>query len=332
MNSAARGAALAIAGLISAPPDLAHACACGCGVFDVGVGALMPTNSRNGFSAWFRFSDMDQTQNWEGASRAPAADNPDKEINTRFYTVGGQYMFNRQWAVMAELPIYDRDFTSTDDGTVAGPAGAIDTRHITAAGDLQLTAVYTGLASDMTSGLSLGVKLPTGAFRPPLGPLGGEAFDRDTMPGTGSTDLMLGGYHVGAIGDGGRWGYFVQGRYQFAIATQDGYRPGDEFDSAAGISYNLGSFGRISNVVPVLQLINSLRARDAGANSDPENSGYERLLIAPGVTVRFKAVRFYAEVALPLYQRVNASNPVIEGSGGQLTAPVLFKLQATYSF
>ncbi len=42
----------------------------------------------------------------------------------------------------------------------------------------------------MSSGLSLGVKLPTGDWTYPN-------FDRDTSIGTGTTDLLLGGYHLG---------------------------------------------------------------------------------------------------------------------------------------
>src|SRR5208283_4013787 len=111
-------------------PAPSFACACGCGVFDVGDAALMPMDSQSGFSAWFRYSYMDQIQNWEGPAKAPASDNQDKEIKTSFYTVGGQYMINSRWTVMAELPIYQRALTTTDDGTVFGAAGTVYTGHV----------------------------------------------------------------------------------------------------------------------------------------------------------------------------------------------------------
>ena len=178
-------AVIALVATVLMPTD-ANACACGCGVFDVGGSAInaLPSASDTGFSAWFRYSYMDQNENWEHGRRAPASDNQDKEIKTSFYTIGGEYMINPDWTVMAELPVYARHLTTTDDGTVFGPAGSIYTGKLTSLGDLQLSAMYTGFSSNMTTGLSFGVKLPTGDFTGPKGPLGGHEFDRDSLPGT----------------------------------------------------------------------------------------------------------------------------------------------------
>jgi hypothetical protein len=328
-----RARALIVATAVAMAPAPVLACACGCGVFDVGEGTFMPATTGSGFTFWLRYSYMDQDQNWEGNSKAPAADNSDKEIRTSFFTVGGQYVISPKFTVMAELPIYDRDFTSTDDGTVAGPAGSLYHAHITAPGDLQLMGMYTGFSEDLSTGLGLGVKLPTGVWHSPNGPLGGAEFDRDTIPGTGSTDLMVGGYHFGKLGRGDKLSWFTQARYQFAVATQGGYRPGNELDSAVGVSYDLGKHGPFASVAPLLQVLNSYRAHDSGPNSDTLNSGYERVLLSPGVEFRLKKVRIYADVELPIYQHVNAApSPVLEGTSGQLTAPALFKIQIAYDF
>jgi len=325
---AASGAAAALA------PSTASACACGCGVFDVGESSLMQTVENTSATVWVRYDYMDQNQNWAGASKAPAANNDDKKLETSFYTVGGSYMINHDWSVMAELPVYQRALTTTDDnGTIVGPPGTIFTGHDTTPGDLQLVATYTGLSKDMSTGLSLGVKLPTGDDRGPHGRLGGAEFDRDSLPGTGSTDLMLGVYHTGALNIAQTLGYFVQARYQFAVATEGGYRPGNELDTAAGLGYDLGAFGVITKVAPVLQVVGSFRQRDSGAAADPLNSGYDRILIAPGINARINRVGIFADVELPLYQRTNAASSVsIEGTSGQLVAPALFKVQLSYSF
>jgi hypothetical protein len=325
---------LAASALAAAAPNLAQACACGCGVFDVGDGTMMPNDSNSGFSAWFRYAYMDQNQNWEGASKALAADNGDKEIKTSFYTVGGQYVINRSWTVMAELPVYDRGFTTTDDGTIQGPNGSIYTAHLAALGDMQIMGMYTGFSPDMSTGVTLGVKLPTGDYTGPNGALGGPLFDRDSLPGTGSTDIIIGGYHAGALSKDNRLNYFVQVRYQEALVIRGGYRPGNEFDSAVGVSYNLGVVGPFAKLAPTIQLINSQRNHDSGINSDYLNSGYERLLIAPGVSARLnRHLRVYADVAIPVYQHTNAASSVsIEGTSGQLVAPQLFKIQFGYDF
>jgi hypothetical protein len=331
-------AALAAAALLAAVslPALAQACACGCGVFDIGAATMMPTDTDSGFSVWFRYAYMNQNQNWEGSKKAPAADNGDKSIMTDFYTVGGQYVINRSWTVMAELPTYNRNLKTTDDGTVYGPSGSVYTGRIFDLGDMQVMATYTGLSKDMSTGLTFGVKLPTGNYTGPNGPLGGAEFDRDSLPGTGSTDLIVGGYHVGRLNKSGSLTYFVQARYQAALLTRDEYRPGDEFDSAVGVTYNFGRVGPLPKVAPVLQILNSLRRHDTGANADPLNSGYERVLIAPGIDLRLtKKVRLFADVAVPLYQNTNHATGAgfaAEGTSGQLVAPQLFKVQIGYDF
>ena len=83
----------------------------------------------------------------------------------------------------------------------------------------------------------------------------------------------------------------------------------------------------------MLQILNSFRDHDSGIQADAYNSGYERLLIAPGVEVKINRVRIFADVALPIYQHTNAApNLAIEGTSGQLVAPTLFKVQIAYSF
>ena len=327
MGIAATAAAIAVS------PGAAFACACGCSIFDVGDGTFMPNNANSGLSVWFRYSYMDQNENWEGSSKAPASDNNDKRILTNFYTAGAQYVVNRDWTVMAELPVYDRALTTTDDGTVAGPAGSVYTGHLRAMGDLQLMATYTGLSKDLSTGLSFGVKLPTGDYTGPNGPLGGAEFDRDSLPGTGSTDAMFGAYHVGSLNKSSTLSWFVQARYQVAVMTRDDYRPGNEFDGAVGVTYDLGKLGPVSSVRPVLQLLESNRLHDSGANADPLNSGYQRVLFDPGVSVRFNKVRVFADLAIPIQQHTNAAPSLaIEGTSGQLVAKTLFKMQVAYDF
>lgn len=315
-------------------PAAALACACGCGVFDVGAGVLsaMP-NSESGVSVWFRYNYMDQDQNWAGSSSAPASANHDKDLDTSFYFLGGEYMINPQWTVMAEMPFYQRSLTTTDDGTVFGSPGSIYTGHLFSPGDLELVATYTGFLPDLSDGLGFGVKLPTGDDTGPIGPRGGAEFDRDSLPGTGSTDLILTGYHTGNFAFSQAASWFAQAKYQFAVATQGEYRPGNELDGALGLTYDFGQRGAFSDVMPLLQLVNSWRVRDSGANADPLNSGYERLFVAPGFEVQFQKFRLFADVELPIYQYTNAAASVaVEGTQGQLVASALYGVQLAYDF
>jgi len=304
--SAIAGACAAIAILL---PAQALACACGCDVFDVGTSALFPSGHGQG-SVFGEYDYMDQNRNFSGTSRAPAADNDDKLIRSNFLVLGGEYMFHCGFGVMLEVPVTNRLF-KTDDG--AG-VGSFD--H-TALGDIRLMGVYSGFSKDMTSGIIFGVKLPTGDFRY-------SGFDRDTSIGSGSTDLLLGGYHFGQIDAVGDWTYYGQILWQAAMAYQDGYRPGQDLNGAVGVYYRgLKWGGNTFKVAPVLQLIASTRTLDAGPESDRPNSGYQRLMIAPGLQLDTPNVRLYGDVELPIYQHVN---------GNQLVAPALFKLIVSKSF
>jgi hypothetical protein len=309
------------------------ACACGCGIFDVGdINSMIPMRGHGGM-AWLRWSYMSQSQNWQRSHAAPATDNDDRLLATSFITAGGQYTFSPRWTVMAELPMYDRQFNHVDDGTVAGPAGTVFHTHLFALGDAMVMGNYTGLQKNMSTGLQFGVKLPTGLSTSRRGPLGGTFMDRDTLPGTGSFDFILGAYHVGSFMPNGQIPYWVQLSYRNAFTMSDQYRAGNETDTALGVGYSFGKVWRAKSVTPSLQLLGSWRARDSGLNADPLNSGYSKLLVAPGIQVDFNRFNVYADVELPIFQYVNsATTPHVEGSSGQLVAPVLFKVQVGYDF
>jgi hypothetical protein len=291
-------------------PQLARACACGCGVFDVGAGSLVTPGKSFVLSLEYDF--LDQTQNWSGDSRARATNNADKRILTHFIKLDGEFMVNHDWTVMVDIPIADRHFnTLNDDGVTLGKF------HDTALGDVRITADYTGLSDDMSTGLTFGLKLPTGDFR-------ASGFDRDTEIGSGSTDLLIGAYHRGVLTKDLNWNYFVQGVAQIPVALQGGYRPGHEFDGAVGVFYDGFVFGGGHfKISPTLQAIVSVRAPDGGLLADRPDSGYERFMLSPGVQFNTGDWRAYADVEFPVYQRV---------SGNQLVAPVLTKVAFSRAF
>jgi len=294
--------ALALLVALSATSTAAMACACGCGVFDVGN----PLPTQPGGAVFVEYDYMDQNKNWHGLSGAPAADNDDKNIRTSFYTAGVQYLFASGWGVMAELPVWDRHF-ATDTGN------AIEATDHAALGDIRLTGFYAGFSEDYATGITFGIKLPSGDDRY-------AGFDRDTEIGTGSTDLSFGAYHGGALG---RWRYWLQGRYQFAIASVGGFRPGDDLNAVAGVRYDAGTVGANVVLAPMLQLIASVRRHDSGPAANPADSGYSRLLLSPGVDVALQNWTLHAEVDLPVTQNV---------IGNQLIAQQLIKTSISYRF
>lgn len=259
---------------------------------------------------------QDQNRNWSGASRAPAANNVDKEISTNFLTTGLQYLFDRAWGAQIEVPYVSRYFKTTGGAT----GDDIVSLRWSQLGDIRLQGICTGFSPDLSTGLTFGLKLPSGSHTR------NDAYgdvDRDTEIGTGSTDILLGAFHRGSLGSGANWQWFLQGNLDQPVLFRDGYRPGLEVDAAVGIHGDGWTVGA-ATVTPIAQAIASARARDSGPHAaDPVASGYRRVLLSPGVEVNLHPWRLYADVELPVYQRM---------TGNQLVAPVLLKVSASYHF
>ena len=297
-------------------PGAAWGCACGCGVFDVATQSMLPVGP--GGMLFTEYDYMDQNMNWSNAKPAPAANNGDKDIRTDFLTVGTQYMFNRSWGVQAELPYDFRQYQATTGAATSWSS----------LGDVRLEGIYTGFSPDMSAGVTFGLKLPTGNDNHDLPSL----LDRDTELGTGSTDLLLGGFYrhtLNSVTHGLFW--FAQAQLDVPLLIQGGYRPGVELDTSLGLYYQGLSLGKVK-ITPVAQVIPSERTSDSGAwasggVSDPPvgeiDSGYQRVLLSPGIEFDIHPVMIYADAEFTVYDNVR---------GNQLVAPVLFKVVVSYNF
>jgi hypothetical protein len=288
-------------------PASLHACACGCGIFDVGTSAMMP-NQQGGW-AYLEVNHLNQDKNWHEHSRAPHEDNEDKQIRSEFFTAGVQYMFNRSWGTMLDVPYWRRHFETTneDDEIVGFDHSAL--------GDIRLRAVYAGFSPEMTSGITFGVKFPSGDDSY-------EHFDRDTQIGTGSTDVLLGAYHRGLIASNNDWNWFVNGQADLPVLITPNYRPGDEVNATLGAYYNGWKLGHVK-VAPLAQMIGSVRWSDTGDDAAHDDSGYKRVVLSPGIEFSTSHWRVYGDVGLPVYQYVN---------GQQLVASELYKVNVARRF
>jgi hypothetical protein len=222
--SVAESRALAL--LFGLAPAAGFACACGCGVFDVGTVSMLP--SEPGGAVYVEDDYMNQNQNWVGSHAAPAAANSDKELQTNFGDVGLDYQFNNDWGATAGTSLLG---PAVPHRCRNAHAPDVTTFRHSAIGDVRLTARYTGFSSDLSTGLTLGLKLPSGDWTYPN-------FDRDSSIGTGTTDLLLGGYHVGSIGAGPHLKWFAEVLLDRPFNTREGYRPGNEIDAAVGALYD----------------------------------------------------------------------------------------------
>ena len=334
-------AIFAVLPLVGFTTTAARACACGCSVFDVG-GLSTPQEQDHGGRVFFEFWDSYQYQNYVGSSRAQSSLNTDKVINTQWYNVGFEYMFNRQWGVMVRIPTVDRNLTTDTQS----PLGT-QTYNSKDIGDIEIMGIYTGFFSDMSTGLELGVKLPSGTFTAP-------GIDRDTQIGTGSTDLLIGGFHRGLLTGDNAWQYFGQVMWRQPFLYQDAadpqgffdgnpgviqsYHPGMQVDGAAGIVYNnLYNVLGFDKITPLGQVIVSHRNADSGSGADPFNSGFDRVMLSPGVEftkvldeANNRVLKTYFDVEVPVYYRANSANNA--GTDGQLVSPFLVRVVTSYNF
>ena len=304
---AAPVASLALLGALA--PGFTFACACGCGIFDVGTASMFPT--QEGGMVWAEYDFTDQNRNWSGTSSAPAGDNSDKRIRTSFINVGAEYQFNRSWGVIVEVPYWERLFKTLDDDGVT-----VDSFTHGALGDIRLKGVYNGFSADLSTGITFGVKLPTGDSNY-------ANFDPDTEISTGSTDSLIGAYHLGNITADNQWRYFTQVQWDQPLSHKSDYRPGNEIIATAGAYYEGWNVSSTVKIAPVLQVSASYRGHDGGSLGHPDQSGYTRVIVNPGVEASIGYVSVFFDVGLPVYVNV---------TGDQLVASQLYRLNVAYHF
>ena len=200
------------------------------------------------------------------------------------------------------VPVVSRDHSHFHNGE-DGPE--LESWDFTQLGDVRMSAYWRLDAAqspqDTVYGLVGGVKLPTGSTDQRNS--AGETAERSLQPGTGSTDLIVGGFASG------RWaqaGWFTQLRWQHAVTERQDFEPGDALNLDLGMNYPMGA-------VQALAQINMLwREQDSGVNAEPADSGGTFIYFSPGLLVPLgNGMQLYGLVQLPLLQDVR---------GTQLTA------------
>ncbi len=208
------------------------------------------------------------------------------------------------WGLNTVLPLVRRTH-----GTFGGGTGYLSSTD-NSLGDMRLIGRYTGLSTDKSSGIIAGLKLPTGSTDANFSD-GVTLLDPSLQIGTGSTDVILGGFVAGAMDE---YGWFAQGTVQHAVATKSfagsDYRPGDVYSLNTGIRH--AKFG--ARFTPMLQLNYIHRKPDTGAAATPPDAltgepatGGTLVYLAPGALIRAGGgTSIYGFIQLPVYQHVNS--------------------------
>lgn len=253
-----------------------------------------------------RYESIRQVQPRTGTRNVGAGEVPREhdEVLTRNRNLLGtfDYTFNQDWGVNVLVPVVDRhhDHIHNDAG---GPTP--ESWDFTELGDVRVmarrrlsTVENPHKPSVATSGIHLGLKLPTG--RTDVRNDEGELAERTLQPGSGTTDAVLGAYYSQHLPTR-NLSWFVQALAQLPLNSHAEYRPGNRLGFDAGARYDVGD-----RVGLLLQLNTLLKGRDRGAQAEPEDTGGKFVFLSPGLSYAFtQQLQAYAFVQLPIYQNVN---------------------------
>ena len=226
--------------------------------------------------------------------------------------------FGNGWGVTVSAPLGDREhrhvhnhhgeqINETWSFTELGDVRVVGRRQLASGGDL---------LSPSDSGLTFGLKLPTGRFTVANGD--NDRAERSLQPGTGTTDLIVGAYHHQRR-NASDAAWFAQAQYQHAVDSRAGYKPGAQFSADAGVRKGFGQgFGAL------VQLNFVHKRRDGGSAAEPADSGGRYLFLSPGLSYAINGkLQVYGFVQQPLVRHVNgvqltADRAFLAGLSGQL--------------
>ena len=225
------------------------------------------------------------------------------EVETRNKNLVGtiDWSFAPQWGVSLAIPYVDRYHQHIHNHQGAKIIEEWDFRQL---GDMRVTGHYElaqaspDPAAPRFAGLTFGLKLPTGKHD--VANAEGEEAERTLQPGTGTTDLLLGGYWGGAmpLED---FSWFAQVQGVIPMNERDGFKPGKQIRIDGGIRHGFLRDGAV-----MLQLNYLAKGRDSGENAEPEDSGQRVVFTSLGASWNLsKNLQLYGFAQLPLYQAVN---------------------------
>jgi len=271
-----------------------------------------------------RYESVHQDRLQEGRRKvAPGEvprDHDEIETKNQNWLAAFDYTINADWAVNLALPVVKRHHFHVANDPDTGTQTP-ETWDFTKLGDARVLARYrlgSFESSDHrlgTAGVNFGLKLPTGRYD--VRNADGERAERTLQPGTGTTDALFGGYFSQLL-PMKDLSWFAQGLVQQPLNSREDYRPGRRLSADIGLRYDANE-----RVGLLLQANVLHKARDSGANAEPEDSGGKFLYLSPGLSVGLtKDVRAYGFFQLPLYQYVNgvqlvANRAVIVGVSGR---------------
>jgi len=204
-------AAVAMLPLIAMNNALACA-ACGCTLSkDWGAQGI---SSTPGFTADLSYDYIKQDQQRYGSSSASSSQinnlwqaGQEIEDYTTTQTISAALNYTSDsWGISTVLPFVHRTHGTFGDNSNSPLSTSPDNSNYSSSsdnsiGDIRVIGTYSGFSADRTSGIIAGIKLPTGSTDANFnsGAAAGTQLDPSLQIGTGSTDIILGGFVTGTV-------------------------------------------------------------------------------------------------------------------------------------
>jgi hypothetical protein len=260
----------------------------------------------------FEYIDQDQPRTGSRDIAVGQISRHHDEVRTinRNYLATFDYTFNADWGVAVTVPVVDRSHEHIHNHR---GAQLLDRWNFTGLGDVRVLARRQWMSENPTNstvsfyGLTAGVKAPTGEFHERNG--NGDLAERSLQPGTGTTDVLFGGYYSQVLPAlSSSW--FAQALWQLPLSEREDYKPGRR------VSFDVGYRYEATDRLGLMLQLNALyRSRDSGAAAEREDTGGHFLFASPGASYAVsKAVQVYAFFHKPLYQHVNGVQLVADWS------------------
>jgi hypothetical protein len=252
-----------------------------------------------------RYEQIKQDELRAGTKKVGPDAVPDEAVPLRTldrnWVASVDYQIDQRWGLAVTLPLVQR----SHDQLVRDPGGDFqETLEFSRIGDVRVVGRYQFYGDadidhgSRTAGVNFGLKLSTGADD--LAFPSGERAEPGLQPGTGSTDLVLGGYYR-ATRPGGAFAWFAQGFWQVPVRWQEGIKPGDRLRADVGVRY------QAARGVALLLQVNGLWAdRYSGALVEAENTGSTLVALSPGLSLSLtRKIQVYGFYQQPIYQYLN---------------------------
>ncbi|MCL5059824.1 MAG: hypothetical protein M1449_04505 [Candidatus Thermoplasmatota archaeon] len=255
-----------------------------------------------GWRVWGQAEYLKQDRLRAGTKKISAAeissDHEETKTLNRNALLGLEYGFAPDWSAGLVLPYSNREHLHilNQDGPPIPEAWQFDE-----IGDARLTLRHQPAgrhADGMSWSLQGGLKLPTG--RTGVRNADGDEAERSVQPGSGTTDLLLGGGLAYApLSLPGS--LFSNLTLQAPLNEKDGFRPGRRAGVQAG--WLVPVTGKLDLILQGTLLY---ATQDRGVNAEPDESGRTEAALVPGLAyVWSRKVSIYGQLELPVYQNVN---------------------------